>query len=417
MSLTLVVGIRQLMSLRGEPVRRGPEAMNDLGLIPSAAMAIEMGRIRAVGPESEIRAAFPAADHELDCGDRLVSPGLIDAHTHLLFGGKRLDDFEARLQGRSYAEIGAAGGGIRSTMRATRALDLESMLAIGRRHWEACLRCGTTRLEAKSGYGLNLETELRLLEAANRLNLEPPTTGRIHSTFLGAHAVPPEFEGDRAGYLDHVIFEMLPQAALRASAVDMFVERGYFEPDDARRLAQAASGFGLGVRLHVDQLSEGGGAELAVELGCLSADHLEKTSSAGIAAVAQSQTWPILLPASVFGIGQDHYPNARAMIDAGLPVVLATDFNPGSSPTPSLPIVMSLACQRMKMTAAEAWVATTLHAAGALGVASESGSLEPGKGADFVVWDAEDYREIPYWFGRPLVRQVFLAGAPAFSMN
>lgn len=405
---TVITGASQIVTMAGPTKRRGP-AMNDIGIINKGALAFRDGRILAVGSYTEVmRAAGPKAK-KIKLNGHLVTPGLIDAHTHPVFGGNRANEFAMRAAGRTYQEIVAGGGGIRSTVKATRKVSGGELNDTTWLNLFYMCRCGTTVAEAKSGYGLDLETELKILEII--VNYSP----LLIPTFLGLHAVPPEFEGNKSGYVDYVINEMLPAVASKVRYVDAFIEQNYFSHEDATRLVREAKRYGLKARLHVDQLTDGGGAALAAELGCLTADHLEQTGEAGIKALAASETWPVLLPASVFGLGLSRYPDARAMIDAGLPVVLATDFNPGSSPTTSLPFVMSLACTQMKLTPAEALTACTIHAAGSLEIDSHCGSLEPGKRANFVIYQAEDYREIPYWMGMETVLETWIDGEPAFD--
>ncbi len=372
--------------------------MNDLALRDGVDVRIVEGRIAEIGTGL-------SGDGE-DCGGRLLTPGLIDAHTHLIFGGCRAGEFVQRCQGATYEQIAAAGGGIRSTLRQTS--ECNDLVAIGRKHLDWMLANGTTTLEAKSGYAMTSVGEIAILEAYAELSQQGPQ--RIVPTLLGLHAVPSGI--DRAAWVEEVCDNLIPEMARRGLAkyVDAFVEQGYFTPDDARLLASAAGQAGLRMRLHVDQLTSGGGAELAASLGAATADHLEQTGAAGIAALAESNTMPVLLPASVYALRKSKYPDARAMIDAGLPVVLATDFNPGSSPTPSLPFVMNLACVMMGMSPAEALSACTINAAASLGLESEIGSIEVGKYADLVLWDADDPAQIAYWIGAPLVRRVWIEG-------
>ncbi|MCC7434824.1 MAG: imidazolonepropionase [Methanoregulaceae archaeon] len=379
-------------------VRRGA-AMNDLALRDGVDVRIVDGRIAEIGPEV-------SGDGE-DCGGRLLTPGLIDVHTHLIFGGCRAGEFAHRCQGATYEQIAAAGGGIRSTLRQT--AECDDLVAIGRKHLDWMLANGTTTLEAKSGYAMTSPGEIAILEAYRDLAEQGPQ--RIVPTLLGLHAVPVGM--DREAWVAEVCDHLIPEVARRGLAkyVDAFVEQGYFTLDDARLLALAAGKAGLGMRLHVDQLTAGGGAELAVSLGASTADHLEQTGRAGIAALADSKTMPVLLPASVYALRKSKYPDARAMIDAGLPVVLATDFNPGSSPTPSLLFVMNLACVMMGMSPAEALSACTINAAASLGLDTGIGSIEVGKRADLVLWDADDPAQIAYWIGAPLVKRVWIGGS------
>jgi imidazolonepropionase len=367
-------------------------------------MLVEEGQIRFVGTSEEVRSRV-TTHRIIDVAGRVVTPGLIDAHTHPVFGGSRANEFEMRAQGKSYQEIAAAGGGIRASVRATRAASEEALFASAKLRAKWFLSNGTTTIEAKSGYGLTLEDELKMLKVIRRLDAETPLS--CVPTFLGAHAFPDDIE--RSAYIHRLVHEMLPAAKGLASFCDIFCEERYFTADEARHVLGHAKRRGFGLRMHVDQLTNGGGARLAAELGALTADHLEKTDVAGIEALKQGGVMPVLLPGSVYALGLSKYPDARRMIDAGLPVVLASDFNPGSSPVASLPFVMNLACTQMRLTPAESLVACTVNAARSLNL-SDRGSLEVGKRADFVVWDAGDYREIAYWIGAPLVNSVFVAG-------
>lgn len=409
--------------------------MGDLAIISDGAMLVRDSRIERVGTRAEID-LLVTEDHEvIDAGGRIVLPGFVDAHTHPVFAGSRADEFVARARGSSYQEIAAAGGGIMSTVRGTRAATEDELFEKAKRHAEWFLRCGTTTVEAKSGYGLTLEDELKILRVIQRLDHGTPLC--CVPTFLGAHAVPPEMS--KSEYVGLVVEEMLPAASCahpsmmshqppspalsphsnhRAEGVlaeycDIFVEEGYFDADDASRILGRAKALGLRARMHVDQMCDGGGAMLAAELGAQTADHLEHTSIEGIRALKKSAVQPVLLPASVHCMGLAKYPEARAMIDEGLAVVIATDFNPGTSPTPSMPFVISLAVTQMKMSPAEAITASTINAAYSLSRGHDRGSLEAGKRADFVMWDCADYREIGYWVGPALVHRVSTGGVAA----
>lgn len=390
----------RLVTLAGHDGPRRGAAMSELGVLEGADLVCDDGLWVAATPAD--------AEHEIDLGGRLVTPGFVDAHTHAIFAGNRAGEWEALCGGATYEEIAAAGGGIRSTVRAVRAASEDQLLEKAQRHVLWMLRGGTTTFEVKSGYGLDLENERKMLRVAAELAVGGQ---RITTTFLGAHAVPPEFEGRREAYLDAVL-DMLPTLVAEGlvDAVDMFVEERYFQAGDAERLAADALALGLPLRLHVDQLGPRGGAQLAARLGARTADHLEWTDAEGIAAMADARTFPVLLPGSVFGLRHTRYPDGRAMIDADLPVVVATDFNPGSSQSPSMPFQMALACRHMGMTAAEALTACTWNAACALGLEAEVGSLEVGKRADAVVWDLEDVREIPYFAAAPCIAGVLCAG-------
>jgi imidazolonepropionase len=351
----------------------------------------------------------------VDAGGRVVLPGFVDAHAHPVFGGNRVDEFEMRARGASYEEIAASGGGIRLTMRKTRAATEAELEQQALKHVRRFIACGTTTLEAKSGYGLSAEDELKMLRVIRRLGRKSGI--EVVPTFLGAHAIPPEYDGDLAGYADLVINEMLPRVVAEdlAEYCDIFCERGYFDSEIARRILKDAKRQGLQLRMHVDQLTNSGGAALAAELGATTADHLEQTEQDGIAALKSADVQPVLLPGSVYALGKTRYPRARDMIDAGLAVVLATDFNPGSSPTPSIPMVLSLAATHMKMTPAEAVTAATINAAYSLGRGERIGSLEPGKFANFAIFDCADYREIAYYFGIPQTHAVYVRGRRIFG--
>jgi imidazolonepropionase len=381
--------------------------MRDLAIITDGAMLIADGRIESVGTRSEIESGIGPDCVVVDAGDRLVMPGFVDAHTHPVFAGNRANEFEQRAQGATYAEIAAAGGGIRSTVRQTRAASEPDLLSAVQKYVSWFLENGTTTIEAKSGYGLRPEDEYKLLRVIGQIQ---PL--RTVPTFLGAHEIPDEFRKNPSKYVDLVVEEMLPEVAAQhlAEYCDIFCEPGIFGIEDSRRILTAARALGLGLRLHADQLSRSGAAVLAAELGAATADHLEHTDALGIAALKTAGVQPVLLPGSVYALGSSRYPDARAMIDAGLAVVLATDFNPGSSPTPSMPMILSLASTQMKMTPAEAVTAATINAAYSLRRGDEIGSLEPGKRADFVIHDCRDYREIGYFFGVRHPRAVYIEG-------
>ena len=368
------------------------------------------GKITHVGKSTEIEKLCDGETEVIDARGGVVLPGFVDAHTHLVFAGNRLDDFEARARGETYEQIAKRGGGIQTTVRATRAASEDELCALAKKRASWFLQNGTTTVEAKSGYGLTLEDELKILRVIQRIGKETPL--ETVPTFLGAHAVPAEFREDRAGYISLIIEEMLPRIAREklAKYCDIFCEQNYFNPEDARRILSAAKQHGLKLRMHVDQLTNGGGANLAAELGATTADHLEQTTADGISALVKANIQPVLLPGSIYVLGSKKYPDARAMIDAGLAVVLATDFNPGSSPSPSMPMMLSLAVTQMRMRPAEAVAAATVNAAASLNRVDEIGSLEVGKLANFAICDCEDYRELAYWFGVSLVRDVFVRG-------
>jgi imidazolonepropionase len=388
------------------------------------AVACWEGRILAAGPRTDLLQALEGSGYpiarfaRLDAAGGTVTPGLIDPHTHLLFAGSREGELVLRQRGADYLEILQAGGGILSTVAATRAASDDELAEHGRRWLGEMLTHGTTTIEAKSGYGLDLPTELRLLEVAYQLGKEGPVD--VLPTWLGAHAVAPEFRGRPDGteaYVRHLIEEQLPGVVAqgRARFADAFCERGVFSPAQSRRVLEAAARLGLGSRLHADELAPSGGAELAAEIGALSADHLAVPSEAGIdalaaAARADHPVVAVVLPATTWFLMHDEVAPARTFIERGIPVALATDFNPGTSPTPSLPLVMTVACLELKMTPTEALSATTINAAAALGLADEVGSIESGRQADLAVWSVPTHRQIPYWPAADLVRSVVKRG-------
>ena len=375
---------------------RAEGGQGDLHAIPSAAVAWERSTIRWAGPEAELPAEFSHAE-VLDAGGRLVVPGLVDCHTHLAFAGWRGDEFAQRIQGRTYLEIARAGGGIMSTVRATRAATEEHLLAVAGSRLEAMRRLGITTVECKSGYGLDEETELRLLRVYRRLGEVGPT--RIVATFLGAHVVPTEYRERRGEYLALLTDQLIPGIAREqlAACCDVFVEETAFSVDEARTILLAAKAAGLKPKLHADQLSSCGGAELAAEVGAVSADHLEHISEAGIAALGRAGVVAVSLPIATLYLGEPAMP-ARRLLDAGVPVAVATDFNPGSAPSYHLPLAMTLACTMQRMTPAEALKGATVVAARAIGLAGEVGSIEAGKRADLAVIDAPDVNHWLYQF-------------------
>jgi imidazolonepropionase len=386
--MKLLHNITQLATCRAEG------GQGDIHVIPDAAIAWDDRVIRWTGPEKELPAEYRQAER-LDAGRRLVIPGLIDCHTHLAFAGWRADEFEQRIQGRSYLDIARAGGGIMATVRQTRAASEEDLLRRSAGFLEQMLALGVTTVECKSGYGLEPETELRLLRVYRRLAGVQPV--RIVPTFLGAHVVPPEFSHDRAGYVDLLINQLVPEVARQglATCCDVFVEESAFTRDEALRILKAGQALGLAAKLHADQLTSGGGAELAAELRALSADHLEHVSQRGAAAMAAVGVVAVSLPLASLYLGQPPMP-ARQLINAGVAVAVATDFNPGSAPSYHLPLALTLACTLQRMTPSEALKGATVYAARALGLETEIGSLETGKAADFAIIDAPDVNQWLY---------------------
>ena len=392
----LVRDIAQLVSPAGRAAPLRGAALNELRILEDAFVLCENGRIVAIGRMREL----PRLDGdvaELDGRGRCALPGLVDCHTHACFAGHRAGEFDLRARGASYEELHAAGAGILSTVRATRAAPEEELRAAAAGHARRMLAHGTTTFEAKSGYGLDHETELKQLRAVR-------AAGGI-STWLGAHAVPPEF-ADADAYLDFALAEVLPEAAKLAEAADVFLERGAFDAEQARRYLEACRAHGLELRLHADQFTELGGVPLAVELGARSVDHLEATGTKGVAALAASDVVAVLLPVAALFLGRPP-PPARALVDAGAAVALATDFNPGSAFCESLPLVCSLAATQLRLSPAEALTACTVNAAHVLGRAERVGRLEPGFAADVVLLGAPDWRYLAYHMGGDIVAAVF----------
>ena len=403
-----IVNCSQVVTLAGPARPRVGAELRELGIVARGGLFVRDGLVERVG--TGIEELIDANTIVVDAGGRVVLPGFVDAHTHPVFAGTRVDEFEERSRGATYQEIAARGGGIQSTVNRTRASSLDELIATGRHYAEWFLRGGTTTVEAKSGYGLSLEDEIKILRAIRQLDRESPL--RYVPTFLGAHSIPPEYKSRRDEYVSLIVEEMLPRVAQEklAEYCDVFCEEKVFTTDESWKILSAARCHGLGLRMHADQLSLSGGAKLAAELGAVTADHLEHTDEEGIAALKGAGVQPVLLPGSVYALGSSRYPAAREMIDAGLAVVLATDFNPGSSPTPSMAMILSLAATHMKMTPAEAITAVTINAAYSLNRGDQIGSLQPGKIADCVIHDAADYRELAYFFGIQHAWQVFSQG-------
>jgi len=412
----LIYDAAQVLTVASPGGPKRGAAMNDLGIIPDGAVAIRDGRVVDVGPSEELRSRVRAAQ-TLCASGRLVVPGFVDPHTHLVWAGERAGEFEMRIAGASYMEIMAAGGGIMSTVRHTRAAGLDDLVAQTRPRLERMLAHGTTTVEIKTGYGLNTQDELKQLAAIRRLQAESPAT--LVPTFLGAHAVPAEYKGREGEYVDLVVKEMLPAVAEEMARApfegpplfcDVFCEDGAFSLAQSRRVLAAAKALGFGLKIHVDEFKPLGGTRLAVELGATSADHLVCTPPDEIELLARSETIAVALPGTPFGLGHHDYTPARALIDAGGAVALATDCNPGTCWCENMQLMIALACRYMKMTPAEAISAATINAAHAVGLGGEVGSLEPGKRADLILLDVPSYPHLGYRFGTNLVGAVIVGG-------
>lgn len=397
--MTLIIrNAAQLVGLwpAGEHLRRGP-AMRELPVLDAGALRVRDGRIDWIGPTAELPPT-PADAEVIDAAGKIVLPGLVDSHTHLIFAGSREDEFEQRLQGRTYQEIAARGGGINATVQRVRQSSRQVLKDLARPRLRQLLRFGVTTIEVKSGYGLTLADELKSLEAIAELNEEGPW--ELVPTFLGAHALPPEYQHDRAGYLRLLTDEMLPEIARGGLArfCDVFCETGVFSIEESRHLLTRAGQLGFHLKLHADELTPLGGAELAAKLGAVSADHLLCITDAGIEAMAASGTVATLLPGTAFFLGMPYAP-ARRLIDRGAAVAVASDCNPGTCPTENLPLVGAMACTQMKMLPAEVITALTLNAAAALGLGNRLGALAVGRPADLVICDVPNYRQLFYHFG------------------
>jgi len=406
----LIVHASQLVTLSGpQRPRVGPE-MRELAIIEDGALLARDGVIVALGATSQVEDLAGAGAVRIDAGGSVVMPGFVDPHTHPVFAGTREDEYEMRIAGMTYQEVAARGGGIRSTVRKTREASEDELFRLAKDHVVSFLEHGTTTIEAKSGYGLTVADEIKILRVIRRLNTETPL--ELIPTFLGAHEIPDEFLEDREAYIRLIVDEMLPRVAAEdlARYCDVFCEKHVFNVAQSRHLLVRAKLLGLGIRLHAEQLSLSGGAHLAAELGAASADHLEWIDESGIDDLRQAGVIAILLPGAVFNLGLSRYAPARSMIDSKVPVALATDFNPGSSPTPSMQAILSIACAQMRMTPAEAIIAATINAAYSLGIGKRAGSLEIGKQADIAIFDRPDYRQIPYFFGVNHVTAVIKAG-------
>lgn len=406
---TLLININSLVTVaaNGASSRTGV-SMSDVGELTDAAMLFDE-RILWIGPSAEAAQYLMPDVEVVDCSGKTVLPGFVDSHTHMVFAGSRSIEFARRLAGTSYSTIAAEGGGILTTMRAVRSAELNRLVDVGQALVTSALEHGTTTVEIKSGYGLDTASELRLLEAIGVLQQEHEA--RIVATFLGAHAVPPEFKGNAEGYVDLVVQTMLPEVRKQGIATfcDVFVDAGFFTAEQGRRVLGAAKEHGLGLKIHADEIALVGASQIAADLGCISADHLEHSTIDEIRVLREAGVVCTLLPGTAYTLGLP-YPDARTMIDEGAIVALATDCNPGSCLTENMQMILSLACINMGMSIEEAIVASTLHGATALGMANEIGSLEVGKFADVVLYDVPSYRDIVYHFGTNKVWTVWVGG-------
>jgi imidazolonepropionase len=414
----LVHSASQLLTLAGG-VQRG-RSLGQLGILPDGALLMREGQVLEVGPSVELRRRYPK-EPAFDASGRVVMPGFIDPHTHAIWVGDRAAEFEMRLEGKTYLEILAAGGGILSTVRQTRQASLEQMKAETRPRLEMMLKQGTTTAEVKTGYGLEPESELRMLQALLELDAEGPL--ELAFTYLGAHAIAPEYKDDPDGYTTLLCQQMLPE--MRAwwqehaggrllPFVDVFCETGAFSLEQSRQILQTAKDLGFPLKIHADEFDNLGGASLAAELEAVSADHLVKTSMADIRLLGPSQTVAVGLPCTPFGLAEHEYTPARAILEANGILALASDLNPGTAWCGDMQFVIALACRYMRLTPAQAIAASTINAAAAIGRAHEIGSLEPGKQADVIVLSVPDYRHLGYRFGPNLVEHVFKKGVKIF---
>jgi len=412
----LLTNIGQLLTLRGGPGPRRGHELAELGIIEDGAVLCTAGKITAVGTRREVaKQAKKLKFEEFDCGGKVVLPGFVDSHTHLIFAGPRLVDFEKRIVGASYEEIAAAGGGIRSSVDGVRKATRKTLAIRALDALEQMGAQGTTTVEAKSGYGLDTDSEIKSLEAIR--DAAKQWAGTVVSTLLGAHVVPKERRSDPEGYVEEVARRMIPLAAKKklADFVDVFCDHGAFSLEQSEKIFEAATAHGLGVRAHVCQLTPSKLGPLS-KFHPASFDHMDCFLDEDIPQLANSDTVATLLPGANYFLGLKEYPNARRLIEQGVAIALATDYNPGTSPTSSMPFVLSLACTQMKMSPAEAISAGSINGAHALRLANRKGSIEVGKDADLVLFDVDDYREIPYWFGSNRCEAVVMEGKLTHSV-
>lgn len=418
----LIHSAAQVVTCASDAPKRGA-AMQDVGLVSDGAVVVKDGRILAIGPTESIRERY-AARQTINASDKAIMPGFVDPHTHVVYAGDRIDEFEQRIRGATYMEIMAAGGGIVSTMRATRAASVDELVAATLPRLEQMLRLGTTTAEVKTGYGLDLDSELRMLEAIAVLDQVQPID--LVPTFMPAHAVPPEFNGRSEAYITWVVDEMIPAAAQwykdshfaengRSLFCDVFCEQNAFTLEQSRRVLEAGLAHGLPAKIHADEFTSLGGVGLAVDLAATSVDHLDATTPEDMARLAASDVIGIVLPAVNFNLGSHDFADARALVDAGALLALSTDINPGSAPCPSMPLVLALATRYQRLLPAEAVNAATINAAFAVGLGIQTGLLAPGKQADLLLLNCNDYRQVAYQFGGNLVELVVKNGRIVFA--
>jgi imidazolonepropionase len=411
-STSLLINASQVVTCAGPPRARRGKELGDAGVLTNVAIAVESDRIAAIGPLDQLERAYPTAAR-IDCDGGVLTPGLVDSHTHGIFGKPRFEEQELRAAGLDYMEIARRGGGIHSSVRDLRTRGEDELFELAVPRLKRLAAYGTTTVELKSGYGLTLDDELKSLRVIRRL--QAALSIRIVPTFLGAHEIPLEYRTmphTREEYIALLVHEMIPRVASEKLArfADIFCEPGVYTLDESRIILGAARAHGLAIKLHADELSPGGGAQLAAELGATSADHLAAISMAGVEALAASQTVATMLPGTMLFLGKTKQAPARTLIDAGAAVAIATDFNPGTSPTVNFPLMLTLAVSQLHLSVAEAMVAATVNGAAALGLAAETGQLSPGFAADLALFDIGDIRELPYWYGDQRCRRSWVKG-------
>lgn len=416
MKIDLIVhNIGTLVTATGHAKPAAGQHLAEAGLLQDAALAVREGKIEEIGGEKEIMALADETTQIIDAAQGLVTPGFVDPHTHVIYGGDRAHEYDLKLQGVPYLEILRQGGGILSTVTQTRQAGRERLKAESLKRLRTMLQYGTTTAEVKTGYGLDTQNELMQLDVIAEMAAEQPV--ELVPTFMAAHAVPPEYKEDREGYIRLIIEEMLPQVGQRARFCDVFCETGVFSVEESRRILQAGQAHGLRAKIHADELAASGGSLLAAELGAISADHLLRTEEEGMAAMAAAGVIGVCLPATSFNLAEGHYAPARRMLEHGMALALSTDANPGSSPTENMQLVLTLACLYLRLTPAEAMVAATINAAHAIGMADSVGSLDEGKQADILIFDVPSLAYLPYHFGLNQLSKVIKKGQLVVTRN